>query len=110
MMGSRRLLVWADRDRQTQGRNSGKHTASTSSHLSGNPTYQELKQFANRLLPVSPSSARNRQQGWFSDFSGQANHKEFHSVAAGTFARNSRAAVTSGRSASALFQSVRNWW
>jgi hypothetical protein len=34
--------------------------------------------------------------------------EEFHSAAAGSFARNSFAVVTSGRSGSAFFQSVRN--
>ena len=38
----------------------------------------------------------------------QAPDQEFHSAAAGSFARNSLAVVTSGRSGSAFFQSVRN--
>jgi len=38
----------------------------------------------------------------------QAPDQEFQSAAAGSFARNSFAVVTSGRSGSAFFQSVRN--
>jgi hypothetical protein len=38
----------------------------------------------------------------------QAPDQDFHSAAAGSFARNSFAVVTSGRSGSAFFQSVRN--
>ena len=38
----------------------------------------------------------------------QAPEQEFHSAAAGSFTRNSFAVVTSGRSGSAFFQSVRN--
>ena len=53
-------------------------------------------------------ATKKRRQAWFSSFSGRSNRQEFHFAAAGSFARNSFAVVTSRRSRSAFFQSSRN--
>ena len=67
------------------------------------PLARLVADYALFQLPDSPSSVHNGGKHGF-----QAPDQEFHSTAAGSFARNSLAVVTSGRLGSAFFQSVKN--